>query len=702
MNDLTFLKQLGLFTAEGYASPLKGELKIVKNGVIFQQFCRNGLPYDIAISMLQKAIRRGELDVSLYACYQIVDLGKIFVSHLLNRLVTILSEDIGPAEPGLATIMEPVYTSLYHNRDDPELVHNEIIRIVTLLTGVRKSRITDLLIHDSLALSESEHLETLESLPETLEEAVQWAVYLSESHQTSGAVTYVYNGTTYSKSLYIYRLWQLLLEETISTPIYDDTVSLLKIYEQRGIDYGLLTLVHALSLYYFQRDGLLPVLLQGFPYIASRSWEDLGTLQIPVMNYAVDMHTYYGRKHLGRGEYDFFLHGTKLENWTPLYTESTLSLKFIQQHAPEISNTVPRIYQTGLISKCVDHLRHKESGWLVMACGTGKTNTSYWITRDLCQNKVSYLVVVVLPLLEILRQFYPSWSQLNRQYRNESLSAIVASSSDSFIKSEYSNYQYITTDTELERHLALPTGHKFIFTTYKSVDKVIKGGVKPDLVIYDEAHHVQPCHIFGDKQLFLTATPPSDYLQYGPLITRYSFPQAIGDGMLTNYNINIFRYAPPEDGDEDELYLECIRKIMQKCSKVIVYCSKNTIAYNLYKLCKDASDTTVTKLYINCKTGKSDRIQIFREYAQSAKAIIFNCAILGEGVDFPDCDGVYIHSGYVSDKRVIQAVGRPLRLHATKSIAQVFMMKDKGLRKRLGALAGFDSGYKSKVAYITV
>ena len=141
MQSLDFLIDKGLIDQDQRPIRQIGPIKIVRHGVIMQQLCRNGLRYDIAVSWLQKAIRRGLVHDALYCAYQIADLcttddthklieGGMFVSHLLNRLMTIMSEDIGPAEPAITQLCVPIYLKIHRNYDDMELVHREIINLI--------------------------------------------------------------------------------------------------------------------------------------------------------------------------------------------------------------------------------------------------------------------------------------------------------------------------------------------------------------------------------------------------------------------------------------------------------------------------------------------------------------------------------------------------------------------------------------------
>ena len=218
--------------------------------------------------------------------------------------------------------------------------------------------------------------------------------------------------------------------------------------------------------------------------------------------------------------------------------------------------------------------------------------------------------------------------------------------------------------------------------------------VTPDLTIYDEAHHIKATFNKG-YEIFLTATPSKYYYEFGDIIEKYDLRSAINDGYLTNYYINIFGdegYSPDP--------VDCIAHIQQNNKKTIVYCNTNLSAKDLYYLWLDRGGKEENTYYISCNTGKYERELIYKSYKSKDKAIIFNCAILGEGIDFTDCDSVFIYSGYTSINRIVQAVGRPLRLHENKTHANIYMINDKHTSTRINAIATYDPLAHSLVKYI--
>lgn len=692
MDSLDYLVDRGLLTPKFGPIRIVGPIKVVGNGVIFQQQCHNGLPYDIAVSWLQKAIRRGLTDQALYCAYHIAHLGKIFRSHLLNRLVTILSEDIGPAEVGLATIIVSKYNKAKEYERDYaevaaeaeaeaeavlEMIHALITEMVTLLSSARKSRVADWAIHLAEANDEPPDDEYSD-----YQEMVCWATYHCR-HRTRGEATVSYrDGRRAVKQLLVYQMWNRLLERAVDSTIYDDTVALLEMFQTRGPDYGLLNFAHAISLSFMGNKMKV-----ADPRPATRpSWSEISQYDFPVLNASVDMHTRYGKLYLGRTMADFISHGSKLQPWTPMPGEQEM-LERIRAGLvmPPVEDSKPRPYQEDLVDRAVEHFQTHSSGWLLMACGTGKTKTAYWIMRRFL-DRGDALFVVVTPYLQILRQFHSCWASMNRMHKLNTITGIVASCTDDFGKDRYSNFEYLATSRDIRRFLGY-SSPKIVFTTYASLSKLKH--LSPGLVIYDEAHHVSAHHLFqgqGEgpgagagmtRSLYLTATPRGT----GQVIGAYNLRNAIDDRFLTPYKVSIMQGMN---------VAECLSYIGQHNSKTIVYATNNAVSRQLWRLWCEQLGGEEGIYYLDCKTPRRTREETLDNFSSRDKAIIFNCSVLGEGVDLPSCDSILIYSGYSTEVRITQAMGRPLRLHRGKELANIYLIDDKKTDIRILGMSKYD------------
>jgi len=113
-----------------------------------QLFTRHGHDLDVAVSALQKAIRRSHLDDALYWASELFEAG--YDAYLWRRLRVILSEDVGVAEPGLPAVIEALHRTWGDMRK--EKGRNEILptmHAVILMARAKKSRLVEnaLVVH---------------------------------------------------------------------------------------------------------------------------------------------------------------------------------------------------------------------------------------------------------------------------------------------------------------------------------------------------------------------------------------------------------------------------------------------------------------------------------------------------------------------------------------------------------------------------
>lgn len=659
-------------------------VKIVSHGVIFQEACYNGVPYDVTVSWLQKAIRRGLKDQAAYCAYEIFRLGKIFRSHLLNRLAIIASEDIGPAQPGLIRRVEKIYDSLKEKNNDGSTpsaeFQQETLDLVCLLAGAVKSRIANLLVHlvdQPLELELEDHnldLVLLEKVASALHQAS------SPSDQNTIVLHYQYDGVDIShhKSLPVYGVWQQLLDQSTGDIYYSDIVALCRIYMNTK---DKVHLVHAICLLHFRPPMKFMVRLDQ----TLLRWDQVASSNFSILDPAIDMHTKWGRKILGRGLHHFLMHGAHLENWRPQPGEVVIREIMLQSASTptkSIGPTESRDYQNQIVDQCLDYFQKEQAGWLVMACGTGKTRTAFWIYHALMPD----LTVVIVPYLEILSQFRSAWDQMLQASPTSPTfhCGIMASLSGPVAMSANISYAYIRKESEWRTFIGVKR-HKILYVTYASLPTLLKWNPVPDFVICDEAHH-KPNLPFMCRTLKLSATPPAGVTP-DQIIGYYHLNEAIKDNYLTDYRIHIMDPTDPPEDHLDELF--------STCNKVIIYASKVDTAKKLYNIC---ARSVFTCFLMDSKTTKEQRNEMYQVFAeQGTKCAIFNCAVLGEGVDLPQCDGIYIHSGYNAPHRVVQAFGRPLRLYSGKDLAHIFIVGNKDYQKKLQAMSTYDVNVYDKV-----
>lgn len=121
-----------------------------------------GVPVDQLVSVLQKDIRRGNVDNAVLAAYEMLTTSPEVAEHMWHRLKVIAVEDIGTAEP-----MAPVLlNSLHENFRAATAGEQTMIAVhaVRFLATAKKDRTSS--EHTDLAVHQVESGETVVSIPD--------------------------------------------------------------------------------------------------------------------------------------------------------------------------------------------------------------------------------------------------------------------------------------------------------------------------------------------------------------------------------------------------------------------------------------------------------------------------------------------------------------------------------------------------------
>jgi len=201
-----------------------------------------------------------------------------------------------------------------------------------------------------------------------------------------------------------------------------------------------------------------------------------------------------------------------------------------------------------------DDIKNRSRFIVSMACGTGKTLTSFWIIRELNVKRT----LIAIPSLNLLSQFYLEWAILAKDYNF----LLVGSDMADEIKDDYPGIILTVDEKEITKWIKMNTGKKYvIITTYQSSELLCNKDYKFDFGIYDEAHRTvgQKDTMFTNllndenieitKRMFMTATPKlykgtndeivsmKDKDVYGDVVINYNTAQALEEKMLIPYEI---------------------------------------------------------------------------------------------------------------------------------------------------------------------
>jgi superfamily II DNA or RNA helicase len=623
--------------------PKKDKINIVKSGVIFQQYCHDGLKYDVCVSWLQKAIRRGLIDGAIYCATQMVALGRMFESHCINRLLLISSEDAA-TEPGIGSYAWNTYNKIQSIRDSNRNETEQLImQFISTLCKSRKSRNMDWISH---------------LFEEQLDHHVDRALHARVSYAL------LHN--------------ELCNESRNKDEVLGEQRDLMAAYRKRK---DVLILLHAVQLGYYGyivAERTLPIATDLQP------WAYYENLHPKVLDDAIDKHTKDGSAILHRDDIHFLYRGSLVENWHHYPGEKEAITLLIEHCLRKLgylqirSDAVPRTYQKNIVQKLTDGFKTARVQDLNMACGTGKTKTCWWVAQQTLENFTTARILVVTPLLNILSQFYASWRDLFIGNKIHMSAYIMASEFAGALCSNYTTYQTITNPSEI---IWDNSKCQVLFTTYASYKKATDYAF--DFVIYDEAHHCKVLLPNFRYSLRMSAT-----LGYSANV-NYGYAQAIEEGAMVDYKIVLLAV-------DDAVAI--IDRIMKECRKLIVYSSNNIKAKTLRSNLRSTDEGGAYYVdRIDCETKERDRLEMFNRFRTTDKAVILNCKILGEGVDLPECDSIFYESGCSSYATVVQSMGRCLRLHSDKGAGTIYMITDKNAKKRLDEMRKVDPYVDRKI-----
>jgi superfamily II DNA or RNA helicase len=375
------------------------------------------------------------------------------------------------------------------------------------------------------------------------------------------------------------------------------------------------------------------------------------------------------------------------------------------------------VYQNEAKELAVEHFKGNSRGILSMPCGTGKTYTSYLISRTYKQ------VILLSPL---------------KQFAKQNL--------DRYIEYGYDG-MHLLVDSDGERDLdqvvnfIASNGSFLISATYDSVDVIVKSldYMSNPLFIIDEFHNLSKGNITNrnddmnkllntdHKILFMSATPrvydleddENDYDSiFGKTIYKMQFSEAIKNGYITDYKI----WLPSihEDNGKLERELDTYQidgSIKGKCTflfscllncgsrKCIVYCTDTQEIDKMIEAISKLNEYYYLDYNTNQITSRDpaqERARILNEFTKSSKIeLLFSVRILDECIDIPLCDSIFITYPSQSKIRTIQRVCRCIRIDKRNKfkVGNVFIWCDQydSLLETLSGIKEYDCEFRDKV-----
>lgn len=428
------------------------------------------------------------------------------------------------------------------------------------------------------------------------------------------------------------------------------------------------------------------------------------------------------------------------DTWNNLDSDFFAKLNSFTQNKKVIFEPFfPKPHQERAIENAQKYFIDEENnrGKLIMACGSGKSLTAYWIANKLnAQN-----IIVAVPSLALIKQTLEVWTRESIA-NNIEINWLAVCSDDTVSELENdvimsttkdlgidvsTNIDYITNWLNNKNH----HNRTIIFTTYQSGDVITKASqnanFKYDFGIMDEAHKTVGLkdslfsrllfdeNISISKRLFMTATErrykgnsdeiiSMDNIEiYGEDFELLTFKEALESNppILCDYKIismmvtkkeietlieNNNYLKPQNENYTKEIEAEILASTVALHKAIKKYNIKHTISFHSsierakffqsqeVIFRKSFKEyTNLETFHVSGDTPTAKRKKIINDFANADNSLITNARCLTEGVDVPNIDCVLFSDPKNSTVDIVQAVGRALRLSTDKEFGYVLV-----------------------------
>jgi superfamily II DNA or RNA helicase len=455
-----------------------------------------------------------------------------------------------------------------------------------------------------------------------------------------------------------------------------------------------------------------------------------------------------------RGNFGFL----KADVWTKLDREffSRLSAKVAGKRSA-LKPRPPRRHQLPAVRDVVRAFGNASRAKLLMACGTGKTLTSFFIAERMRAARV----LIAVPNLGLARQILREWMRESVARGRRPRGMVICSdqkvASDEDLDIEVTDLGvHVTTDVAEATAFLRSHREYIVITTYQSglttAAAASAAKIVFDLAIFDEAHKTVGqkgnswTHlIFNEnirisKRLFMTATERvflstpedvelvdmGDVEHYGRTAHSLTFLQALRDRLLCDYRVvtlettttkaeqllSARRLVLPK-GFDQATRVEMVAAALELLDGMHAYAVRHVITYHssirrarffetlLFALSRLPKYKTIdiSTFHLNGSHSAARRDDVMKVALAAKYSIVTNCRCLTEGIDVPAMDGVAFIDAKGSKVDIVQAVGRALRRSAGKRLGYVFLP---AVLRKTQTLEDLNSGpYAATAATIT-
>jgi len=337
----------------------------------------------------------------------------------------------------------------------------------------------------------------------------------------------------------------------------------------------------------------------------------------------------------------------------------------------------------------LDAMEQYQLGQLIMPTGAGKTPTMIFDAIRQFLKDTPQTIVVCCPRIILAEQ-------LSSEFLEFIINAQVL-----HCHSGETHHFSSTRPNVIRTWVEATQGHKLIFTTYNSLQRLQQADIHVDTIYFDEAHNSVQRNFFpatehfsavADRCYFFTATPKHSVTiskpgmnmpeVYGQVICNVPAPELVEQGYILPPKVVVKQLEMVQDkqmiADRDSANL--LETIDDNGLDKILICARSTKQIiNLVSqsdFCSDLKERGYSWMYITAKTGAViDGQKVNREVFfdtlnawgkdSSKKFVVLHHSILSEGINVQGLEAVLFmrNMDYIG---ISQSIGRVIRLGGTQ------------------------------------
>jgi superfamily II DNA or RNA helicase len=334
----------------------------------------------------------------------------------------------------------------------------------------------------------------------------------------------------------------------------------------------------------------------------------------------------------------------------------------------------------------LDALQQHSKGVCVFPTGGGKTNVGIFDALREFQSDSPKTIVICAPRILLAEQ-------LSAEYLE-----FITNASVMHCHSGETHHFSSTRPNVIRTWYENTSGHKLIFTTYNSLQQIVRADIQVDTIYFDEAHNSVRRDFFpavehfaaeAGRAYFFTATPKfsatiskpgmNDTAVYGNIIAKVPAPELVQNGYIIPPQVIAKQMRLSVKG-EDIAQRDCeylLQTIAEHPVNKILICAKATKhiigLLSESNFAEQVAEQGYSVLHITAKHGafidgqKVNREVFFdtlNEWGRDAnkKFVVLHHSILSEGINISALEAV-VFMRSMDVVGIGQTVGRTLRLH---------------------------------------